>query len=710
MHVHRRAPPASPLLFLLQSGEEDGMLGAHAFVTTHPWAAEVAAFVNLEAMGSGGRPLLFQATARAGWLLRKLASVAPPGLAASAVGADFFSSGMSGSDTDLRIFRDHGGWQGIDIAYLRNGHVYHTRGDNRAMLHAQPGAAQAVGDSLLPLLRTTVPQPPDTVAGNEEPMRAAPFYNIFGHIMVHERTPRHAAAPLITMLLYKRRAVLPALLAVLLSWAAAPLSAAAFAVGFAPGSPLAFYARPYLAALLYAPPALIGALSVHTGAADLLRGEDRSAAAAAAAEARLLEATALLWALFYAATSAKQLGGSFMPLYWALLPGLGLASVRLLFPAASGAATLPLTLPLPAVLLAAVTWPLMDVVVGVAGRGDTTYGGATPWAADVSTAVAVGGITALASSYIMPLLVTRERALRSVMSAAVLCLAVAASLARTGAPFDAAHPRQVLLVHLHEGGPGGASRVVLAPMQTGEPLPTLAARLTSDFRGAAGARGRGATAVATCHVAGAPGAPPPPRLVTANLSTWCDLEIGISAGEQALAIAGGATPSLALAAPPGGAAMRMRRVVKLDAAGASRWALSVNPATVARFAVAPGWDHAELEPPPPGAPGAPPLGWAPARLMPPAFPVRWSVVRHAGGRTAGYHFTLWLELRPDADAARNGSAVLARLRTDRTAATPVFEAALAALPRTATLFAKASMPQALAFVTELREPAVESQR
>ena len=198
MRVHRRAPPASPLLFLLQSGEEDGMLGAHAFVTTHPWAAEVAAFVNLEAMGAGGRPLLFQATARAGWLLRKLASVAPPGLAASAVGADFFSSGMSGSDTDLRIFRDYGGWQGIDIAYLRNGHVYHTRSDNRATLHAQPGAAQAVGDALLPLLRTTVPQPPDAVADKEEPMRAAPFYNIFGHLMVHERTPRHAAAPVCT--------------------------------------------------------------------------------------------------------------------------------------------------------------------------------------------------------------------------------------------------------------------------------------------------------------------------------------------------------------------------------------------------------------------------------------------------------------------------------------------------------------------------------
>ena len=58
---------------------------------------------------------------------------------------------MVPSDTDYRIYRDFGHIPGLDIAYMSNGYIYHTKWDDMAQIPA--GCLQRGGDNILGLLR-----------------------------------------------------------------------------------------------------------------------------------------------------------------------------------------------------------------------------------------------------------------------------------------------------------------------------------------------------------------------------------------------------------------------------------------------------------------------------------------------------------------------------------------------------------------------------
>nr|GMD38632.1 endoplasmic reticulum metallopeptidase 1 isoform X1 [Ipomoea batatas] len=48
------------VIFLFNTGEEEGLNGAHSFVTQHPWSDIVRVAIDLEAMGIGGKSGIFQ--------------------------------------------------------------------------------------------------------------------------------------------------------------------------------------------------------------------------------------------------------------------------------------------------------------------------------------------------------------------------------------------------------------------------------------------------------------------------------------------------------------------------------------------------------------------------------------------------------------------------------------------------------------------------
>nr|CAD7431646.1 unnamed protein product [Timema monikensis] len=154
---------------------------SHGFITQHMWAKEIAAFINLEACGAGGKEILFQAGPNHPWLVKLYVESAPhPN--ALVLAEDIFQSDLIPSDTDFRVFRDFGNIPGLDFAHAMNGYVYHTKYDN---MDAIPrGTVQHTGDNLLALVQrlaswAELSDPRQHAAGREV------YFNILPKIVVH---------------------------------------------------------------------------------------------------------------------------------------------------------------------------------------------------------------------------------------------------------------------------------------------------------------------------------------------------------------------------------------------------------------------------------------------------------------------------------------------------------------------------------------------
>ncbi|CAB1318161.1 unnamed protein product [Coregonus sp. 'balchen'] len=131
--LHSLANLSTPLrhgvVFLFNGAEETMMQASHGFITQHPWAKQVRAFINLEAAGVGGKELVFQTGPENPWLIQAYVHAAKHPFA-SVVGQEIFQSGLIPSDTDFRIYRDFGNIPGIDLAFIENGFIYHTKYDS----------------------------------------------------------------------------------------------------------------------------------------------------------------------------------------------------------------------------------------------------------------------------------------------------------------------------------------------------------------------------------------------------------------------------------------------------------------------------------------------------------------------------------------------------------------------------------------------------
>uniref|UniRef100_A0A182IYS4 FXNA-like protease n=1 Tax=Anopheles atroparvus TaxID=41427 RepID=A0A182IYS4_ANOAO len=171
-----------PVVFLLNGAEETMLQAAHGFVTRHPWAADVRAFLNLESSGSGGKEVLFQAGPQHPWLIEMYArAIRHP--FAHTLGEEIFQLGLIPSDTDFRMFRDYGEVPGMDFAHIANGYRYHTRYDSMDFLSLE--VLQRTGDNILALTRALANS--DELAAEDRSVGGTVFFDFLGLAFVHYR-------------------------------------------------------------------------------------------------------------------------------------------------------------------------------------------------------------------------------------------------------------------------------------------------------------------------------------------------------------------------------------------------------------------------------------------------------------------------------------------------------------------------------------------
>lgn len=178
----RAGPPLrNDVIILCTDGEEDGLLGAAAFVAEHPWMRDVEVALNFEARGTGGRSGMFEASSGDAALIRAFARSAPHPFASSLMYALYK---IMPNDTDGSELK-RGGAQLLNFAFAKHVEQYHTPGDNVA--HLDPRSLQDQGESALSLARSLGDAPLPLTRDHD-----AVYFSVFDHLFAY---PESLAQP-----------------------------------------------------------------------------------------------------------------------------------------------------------------------------------------------------------------------------------------------------------------------------------------------------------------------------------------------------------------------------------------------------------------------------------------------------------------------------------------------------------------------------------
>lgn len=138
--------PRRTVLLLFTDAEEAGLLGAEAFARAHPRAHDFVYAINVDARGSRGPSMMFEASADN----RAVVSMMAASLERPVTTSLFFEAyRRMPNDTDFSVLKRHA--VGLNFANLAGIESYHTPLDT--MASADPGTLQHHGDHVLGMAR-----------------------------------------------------------------------------------------------------------------------------------------------------------------------------------------------------------------------------------------------------------------------------------------------------------------------------------------------------------------------------------------------------------------------------------------------------------------------------------------------------------------------------------------------------------------------------
>ncbi|MGB2717542.1 MAG: M28 family peptidase [Vicinamibacterales bacterium] len=135
------------LLVVMTDAEESGLMGAAALVGERDIVDRLKAYVNVEAIGTDGVPVLFETGPGNGWLTSVWARRAPHPRGGS-YGIEVYK--RLPNDTDFSILKTHD-IPGLNFAAVGDSYAYHTPRDTAERLSAR--ALRTMGENLVAILQ-----------------------------------------------------------------------------------------------------------------------------------------------------------------------------------------------------------------------------------------------------------------------------------------------------------------------------------------------------------------------------------------------------------------------------------------------------------------------------------------------------------------------------------------------------------------------------